>query len=71
MSLTDRSRALVSKIDAVSKLPLLTRATSAEALVREAAGLLIELSMRSEEHAAALENLLHLVELRCAKPSDK
>lgn len=71
MNLTDRSRALVSKIDAVSKLPLITRAASAEALVREAAGLLVELSLRSEEHAAAIENLLRLVELKCAKRSDQ
>lgn len=45
-TLTDRSHALVERIDAVSKLPVLLRATKAEALVREAADILFELSTR-------------------------
>ncbi len=57
MTLTDRSRALVDRIDENSKRPLHVRAFAAEAIAREAAGLVVELATRSEQHAAALESL--------------
>ena len=56
MTLTDRSRALVEKIDAVSKLPMLMRASKAEALIREAAAILVELSMRVEQISRMYED---------------
>lgn len=54
MTLTDRSRALVEKIDAVSKQPLAVRAMKAEELVREAAGLLDEVCFRVDALDEAL-----------------
>lgn len=57
MTLPDRARALVDRIDENSKRPLHVRAFAAEAIAREAAGLVVELSVRSEQHAATLEAL--------------
>ena len=57
MTLPDRARALVDRIDENSKRPLHVRAFAAEAIAREAAGLVVELSVRSEQHDATLEAL--------------
>lgn len=57
MNMSERARCLVVKIDAVSKLPLLMRATKAESLVREAAELLVELSRSVEQQKADLDVL--------------
>lgn len=70
MTLTDRSRALLVRFEELSKEPFLVRAQRAEALIHEAALVVFELSKRSEEHAAAIENLLHLVEIKCEKQSE-
>lgn len=71
MTLTDRSRALVDQIDEVSKQPLLVRAQRAESLVREAAELLVELSIRVDHHEAALIDLCEAINRvhQCAKLS--
>lgn len=57
MTLTEKSRALIVKIDAVSKMPLLMRAVEAEKIVRDAVDLVIELSARVQEHTDALIDL--------------
>lgn len=57
MTLTDRARALVADIDAVSKLPLLSRAIKAEALVRESGALLLDVVVLSERTEAAFRSL--------------
>lgn len=48
MMVSERARTLVEKIDHVSKQPLAVRAMQAERLVREAASILLSLSLESE-----------------------
>ena len=57
MTLTDRSGVLVKKIDAISKMPLLMRATYAAPIILEAACLLVELSARSEQSVHDAETM--------------
>lgn len=71
MTLTDRSRALLEKIDQASTQPLAVRAMKAEALVREAAELLVELSVRVDQHESALLDVCEAIKRvhQCAKLS--
>lgn len=57
MTLADRSRALVERIDRISMLPLAVRVMKAEELVREAADLLFGLSIESERASRDFELL--------------
>lgn len=50
MTLTEKSRALVVKIEKASSLPLALRAAQAVVLVPETAALLVELSEAVERH---------------------
>lgn len=71
MLISERASALVAKIDAVSKQPLAVRALHAERLVREAASLLLELSLESERvnrDASLLRGRLEKLE-RMAAPA--
>jgi hypothetical protein len=54
MTLTERSRALVVKIERASVLPLALRAAQAVVLVPETAALLVELSKAVERHEAEM-----------------
>ena len=57
MTLTEKSRALVEKIEKASALPLALRAAQAVVLIPETAALLVELSIAVEQHAAAIAGM--------------